>query len=209
VASFGERVKAAYQQAGSALVIGLAPRLDQMPQPIQQYDDPFLPYGRAVIEATRDVVFGYVFHLGAYLALGAAGVIALERTIAMVPTQNIKILHAPFVTVDYIRASYEDALNADAVTLATVDRDVIAAYVAQPSHGVFVHVSSEIALSSDLPMEQVGSYRAVGEAHNTLTIAGMVLYWQWSKPILAARGHDFREVIRTEAIKAKERLIPS
>lgn len=212
---FAERVKTAHQSTSSTLVIGLAPRLDQLPYPIQQYDEPFLPYGRAIIEATHDIVCGYAFHLGAYLALGAAGAIALERTLAMVPASNLKLLHGPFVNVDYVRASYEDALNADAVTLATLDQAVITAYLQQPAHGVFVYTTnaseSERNLLRAMQNEQVGSYQTAGEAYNTLILADATLptlHWQWDKPILAARGYDFRDRVRTAALQARQAPTP-
>ena len=214
---FDERVQQAYQASGSTLVIGIAPRLDQLPRPIQSHDEPLLPYGRAIIEATSDVVCGYAFHLGAYLALGAAGAIALERTLASVPNTAIKILHAPFVNADYVRASYEDAFNADAVTLATLDSGVIGAYTQQPAHGVFVQTATELEHAGlrerrDLPQAQVGSYRAMGEAHNVLhllTETAPTLHWQWDKPIFAARGADFREVMRAAALDLRQTLARS
>ena len=212
--AFAERVKTAHQSTSSTLVIGLAPRLDQLPYPIQQYDEPFLPYGRAIIEVTQDIVAGYAFHLGAYLALGAAGAIALERTLAMVPAPNLKILHGPFVNVDYVRASYEEALNADAVTLATLDQAVIAAYLQQPSHGVFVYAANEIDLNQlrAIATEQLGSYHTAGEAYNTLTpfdVTLPTLHWQWDKPILAARGYDFRDRVREAVLQTRQTLTPS
>ena len=203
--SFGERVQRSYEQAASTLVIGLAPRLDQLPLPIQRYDDPLLPYGRAVIEATSDVVCGYAFHVGAYLALGAAGAIALERTLAAVPAQNIKLLHAPFVTADYVRASYEDAFNADAVTLATSDINVIAAYVQQLMHGVFLYTTP--ADLSALPATQVGIYQPQGDSHYMLTMLDAslpMLHWRWGNTIFSAHGEDFREGIRTAALNLRK-----
>jgi hypothetical protein len=212
--NFSERVRAAYQDSGSVLVIGIAPRLDQMPLPMQRYDDPFLPYGRAIIEATNALVCGYAFHLGAYLALGAAGAIALERTLAAVPNTAIKLLHAPFVTADYVRASYEDAFNADAVTLATLDASLIAAYTQQPAHGVFVRTLDEAErdrLAEVNNIAQVGSYQAVGETQYTLRLLDESLpplHWYWGKPIFAARGEDFREVIRATTLDLRQTLTP-
>lgn len=211
---FDERVQQAYQASGSTLVIGIAPRLDQLPRPIQSHDEPLLPYGRAIIEATSDVVCGYAFHLGAYLALGAAGAIALERTLASVPNTAIKILHAPFVNADFVRASYEDAFNADAVTLATLDSGVIGAYTQQPAYGVFVQTADQTERDrlhgmGDIVRTQVGSYQAVGEAHYVLQLldeTAPTLHWQWGKPIFTSRGEDFREVMRAAALDLRQTL---
>ena len=72
-----------------------------MPYPMQRYDDPFLPYGRAVIDATSDIACAYVFDLAAYLSIGASGAIALERTIAYVPSPSLTILHGMFTRAEY------------------------------------------------------------------------------------------------------------
>src|SRR5215470_3431767 len=101
---FKDIVQAARERSNSRLAIGLAPTLEKLPLSIHRYDDPFLPYGKSIIDATHDLVCGYVFHLAAYLALGAAGAVALERTIAYVPAPLVKILHGPFASPDYARA---------------------------------------------------------------------------------------------------------
>ena len=105
--SFSVRLRAAQAARDSDLALMLSPRLAQMPLPMQRYDDPFLPFGKAIIDATRDLVCAYVFDLAAYLALGAAGAVALERTIAYAGTDDatVTILHAPFVGAAYVDAA--------------------------------------------------------------------------------------------------------
>src|SRR4051812_25649910 len=97
----------------------MSPRLTKMPLPMQRYDDPFLPFGKAIIAATQDLVCAYVFDLAAYLAIGAAGAVALERTIAFVGENNLTVLHAWFADSGYISAA--EAFGVDAVTLADGD----------------------------------------------------------------------------------------
>lgn len=101
----------------SDLILLLAPRLAKMPAPIQPIDDPFLPFGKAIINATSDLLAGYMFDLAAYMALGAAGMVALERTIAYVGEGAITILHGPFASPDYAAAAGAAAFNVDVVTL--------------------------------------------------------------------------------------------
>src|SRR5678815_364038 len=120
--SFRDLVEAAQQRNQSTLAVSLAPVLNKLPYEIQRYDDPFLPYGKAVIDATADLVCAYVFHLGAYLALGAAGAVALERTIAYVPSGIVKVLHGPFANAEYVRAAFEDGFGANAVTITFQSR---------------------------------------------------------------------------------------
>lgn len=94
----------------------IRPHLARMPMPLQSYDDPFLPFGKAIVAATRDLLCAYVFDLASYLALGAAGAIALERTIAYAGADNLTVLHGAFVGSDYVAAA--QGFGADAVTLA-------------------------------------------------------------------------------------------
>lgn len=70
-------VQAKHQRDG----LLIAPRINRMPLPIQRFDDPFLPFSKAIIDATRDLVSLYMLDVMAYLALGGAGGVALERTI--------------------------------------------------------------------------------------------------------------------------------
>jgi hypothetical protein len=117
--------------AQSRWIVELAPRVADLPAPIQKYDDPFLPYSRAVIEATADHVAGYWFDLAAYLALGAAGAIALERAVALVRASgmHLAVLHGPFPRGEYAALAGRDALRVDAVTIT--DADLAAPFEAQ------------------------------------------------------------------------------
>ncbi|MBX3061523.1 MAG: hypothetical protein KF726_01015 [Anaerolineae bacterium] len=209
---FSELVQAACERNQSSLAVGIVPRVDQLPALIQRYDDPFLPLGRTIIDATSDLAAAYVFHLGAYLATGAAGAIALERTIAYAPKDAVKIIHAPFVSADYVRAVYEDAFGADAVTLATHERDSVAAYVRNPLHGVFIADQSERELEQ-LTVEfpgQVGGYRSIGVGHNLLQLRNadsLVLQWFWGDRLYTSGGEDFAKVLRITAtqLRTKQR----
>lgn len=112
-----ERVQRAYMR--STWLLELTPRVAEMPAPIQRYDDPFLPYCRAVFAATNDLVAGYVFDLAAFLALGAAGAVALERAVALVAAtpDMLSVIHGPFTRPDYAEFIGEKALRADAATV--------------------------------------------------------------------------------------------
>lgn len=133
--SFAQRV-AAYQVAsGSRAVVWLAPVAPELPLAYLRFDEPALPYGRDLISATAGRVCGWVFDLAAYLAYGAAGIIALERTLALGAGQGITILHGAFALPDYVRL-LDGPLTCDAVTIA--DTGVCPAYAQQPHVGVFV-----------------------------------------------------------------------
>jgi len=121
---FAERLAALQQARQTDLALYLKPQLNRMPLPIQRYDDPFLPFAKAIIEATRDLVCAYVLDFAGYLTLGAAGAVALERTVALVAGDTMTILHGPFAGPDYAEAAA--AFGVDAVTLA--DASPLSAY---------------------------------------------------------------------------------
>lgn len=207
-AVFRDLLQVACERSQSALAIGIVPRVDQLPALIQRYDDPFFPLGRTIIDATSDLAAAYVFHLGAYLATGAAGAIALERTIAYAPKDVIKIIHAPFVSPDFVRAVYEDAFGANAVTLATHEPAVVSAYVRDPMHGAFVTEQGDMQLeqlNADYS-DQIGSYRSIGIGHNLLQLQGadpLNLQWYWGDQLYTSRGEDFAEVLRKTATQLR------
>lgn len=127
--------KAAQAALRSHWIIDLAPRVSELPAPIQKYDDPFLPYSRAVLQATGDLAAGYIFDLAAYLAQGAAGAVALERSVAIVSGgPHLTILHGPFASGDYGALAGQYALNVDAATVT--DFRVAEAFDAQGIRGI-------------------------------------------------------------------------
>lgn len=197
--TFREKLAAAQQQAGSTLAIGLTPALDKLPAEIASYDDPFLPLGKAIIDATGDLVCAYVFHLGDYLSTGAAGAVALERTIAYVPRGLLKILHGPFANGDYVRAAFEDAFGADAVTLAPGVHP--APYVAQPDHGAFVLEGH--ALLPELS-DQVGVCRLIAPEHSILTLGRAEIHWYWGTHVYRSRRTDFADVLRAAVMELRQ-----
>lgn len=81
-----EKLLAVQQQNNSWLCVGLDPMPEMLPVSITaRHDEPVLPFNRAIIDATADLVCAYKPNLGFYLQWGAAGMIALERTIAYIP----------------------------------------------------------------------------------------------------------------------------
>jgi hypothetical protein len=145
--------------------------------PLQSYDDPFLPFGKAIIAATRDLVRAYVFDLAAYLALGAAGAVALERTIAYVGEDNLTVLHGAFVGGDYAEAARGFA--ADAVTLV------------------------DAADAEPYQRTGVGTFLLQGE---TLTLVGGALRLRLlgDEVLYAGSGEDFAERARAALERARQ-----
>jgi hypothetical protein len=157
-----------------------------MPAPIQPIDDPFLPFGKAIIRVTSDLLAGYLFDLASYMALGAAGMVALERTIAYVPDELAAILHSPFASADYASAAGRGAFNVDAVTLT--EASFAAPYLAE---GVAVFAPDGTG--------EVGVYSA---ASNELRLGDVVLRLLGEDVLYADNTDKFAEVVRA-AIQEK------
>src|SRR3972149_212614 len=141
--TFGEKLLAAQQRNNSWVCGGLDIQLAKMPLPLQQVDDPILPFACAIIDVTQDLVCAFKPNLGFYLAEGAAGIIALERLMGYIPSDIPIILDAKFGDIgstaeQYARGAFE-ALGADAVTLSPyVGSDAIKPFLAYKDKGAFV-----------------------------------------------------------------------
>lgn len=103
----------------SRIICQINPIFEQLPLPIIRFDDPFLPFSKAVVDATHDLVCGYLFDFPAYLAMGGAGAVALERSLNYVPKDKIKILHGTFSGIGYSLMASEETFALDAITVAT------------------------------------------------------------------------------------------
>ncbi len=116
-----EKVKAVQDQNNSWLCIGLDPTLERLRVDFRKWDEPILPYNRAIIDATADLVCAYKPNLGFYLQWGAAGVIALERTIAYIPRHIPIILDCKTGDIGHTQAAWAHGLfdewQVDAVTI--------------------------------------------------------------------------------------------
>ncbi|MFN2188392.1 MAG: orotidine-5'-phosphate decarboxylase [Candidatus Promineifilaceae bacterium] len=119
--SYLQKLAAIQEQNGSWLCIGLDPQPDRLPVQALQWDEPLLPFNRAIIEATADLVCAYKPNLGFYLQWGAAGVIALERTIAAIPDHIPVILDCKTGDIGHTQAAWAagllDLWDVDAVTV--------------------------------------------------------------------------------------------
>jgi len=140
---FEEKLLAAQQRNNSWVCVGLDIQLSKMPLPLQQMDDPILPFAQAIIDATRDLACAFKPNLGFFLAEGAAGVIALERLMRYIPSDIPIILDGKFGDIGSTAEQYAhgafQALCADAVTLSPyVGADAIKPFLNYADKGVFV-----------------------------------------------------------------------
>lgn len=119
---FRTKLQAAQQNNRSQLCIGLDIVFADSPLPMLVQDEPMLPFAREIIEATHDLVCAYKINPAYYLAEGAAGMVALERIVRLVPSHIPLIWDAKYaensaVAASYARGAFEQ-YHADAVTLS-------------------------------------------------------------------------------------------
>ncbi len=119
--SYLEKLKAAQTQNNSWLCVGLDPQPERLPAQALKWDEPVLPFNKAIIEATADLVCAYKPNLGFYLQWGAAGIIALERTIAYIPSHIPIIVDCKTGDIGHTQAAWAfgllDLWGVDAVTV--------------------------------------------------------------------------------------------
>jgi orotidine-5'-phosphate decarboxylase len=120
--TFLEKLKAVQEQNNSWLCIGLDPQPNRLPlEAVWQWDEPLLPFNKAIIDATADLVCAYKPNLGFYLQWGAAGMIALERTVAYIPEHIPIIIDCKTGDIGHTQAAWANGLfeqwDVDAVTV--------------------------------------------------------------------------------------------
>lgn len=116
-----EKLRAAQEKNNSWLCVGLDPDPAKLPLPTMQWDEPVLPFNKAIVDATADLVCAYKPNLGFYLQWGAAGIVALERTIAYIPEDIPIILDCKTGDIGHTQAAWAaglfDAWQVDAATV--------------------------------------------------------------------------------------------
>lgn len=156
MSDFGRRLLTIQQTKHSDLGLVIAPQLRRLPLSIQRYDDPFLPFSKAIIQATRTLVCMYFFDLASFLSLGAAGIIALERTLAYAAGDTLTVLHGPLVGPGYAEMLIEGGMAVDGVTLA---REIdLPAYTSISGKSAFVMCTG--AQNADIVVPHGGIYWA-------------------------------------------------
>ncbi|MFN8484100.1 MAG: orotidine-5'-phosphate decarboxylase [Anaerolineae bacterium] len=135
---FRARLEAATARANSLICLGLDPEL-----PPGADADAIVAANTSLIEATAGLVSAYKLNLAFYVALGSAGVAAMEATLRRLPEESIRILDAKWgdignTSAAYVRAAFEQ-WGFDAVTANPyLGPDALAPFLADPARGVFI-----------------------------------------------------------------------
>lgn len=141
MSSFTQKLHDAQKRSGQQWALYISPEVEKLPFEIQRYDDPFLPYMRAIYEATHDLTCAYMLDFGAYLRLGAAGAVALERSIDFIGDTHPVILDTALASERYKGLWDETAYGCDALTVA--DARVLKGYQERVDRAAFLMLSGE------------------------------------------------------------------
>lgn len=160
--SYLEKLKAAQTENNSWLCVGLDPQPERLPVQALKWDEPVLPFNKAIIEATADLVCAYKPNLGFYLQWGAAGIIALERTIAYIPSHIPIILDCKTGDIGHTQAAWAagllDLWGVDAVTVNPfVGAEAVLPMVSQrPDKAVYLLVRTSNPSATDFQGDLAG-----------------------------------------------------
>jgi hypothetical protein len=189
---FLEKVNHIQSETQSDLILVIRPEVMLMPLAVRIYDDPFFPFGKAIIQATRDLVVGYQFDFSAYLRLGAAGTIALERTLSLISAERLAIIDGCFSDVRFVSVSDETAFISDAVTIS--HSDLIKPFCEREDRSAFVFADrlDGIPTGAGIIHDQRIQINN-GDGVIDLRLAG-------DDVIYADSGHDFTDTIRAKLL---------
>lgn len=106
----------------SYLCIGLDPDLDRIPNHLKTTSDPLFEFNKAIIDATKDLCVAYKPNVAFYEVHGAKGWEALEKTLAYIGSDHLKIADAKRADIGNSSAQYAktffETLKADAITVS-------------------------------------------------------------------------------------------
>jgi orotidine-5'-phosphate decarboxylase len=141
---FAERVNRAQRAADSLVCVGLDPDPARIPVDLHADPQPFLAFGRRVVDATFDVAAAYKPQIAFYSALGKEG--ELEATIRYIRERApaaLIILDAKRGDIGNTAEAYAreafDRYGADAVTVNPyMGEDSVRPFLARPDRGALV-----------------------------------------------------------------------
>lgn len=77
---FISKLSAAWSKNDSLLCVGLDPNMDKLPEHLRGSQTPFFDFGKAVVDATADLVCAFKPNSAFYEARGAEGIVELKAT---------------------------------------------------------------------------------------------------------------------------------
>jgi orotidine-5'-phosphate decarboxylase len=183
--TFTSKLRIAQQTNNSWVCVGLDPEMARLPDAVKDTESPLLAFGRAIVEATADLVCAYKPNLAFWLAEGPAGLSALRQLIANIPDHIPVILDAKFNDVGHTAAAYArtafETLGADACTANPyLGLDAVRPFLESEEHGIFLLARTSNPSAPDLQDKTVDD-RPLYE-----TVARLAV--QWDADLLGTCG---------------------
>lgn len=210
-ATFIDKLREAQDRNRSWVCVGLDPVMGQLPACVQQAENPLLAFGRAIVEATADVVSAFKPNLAFWLAEGLPGLAALQGVIEAVPDDVPVILDGKFGDIGHTAAAYAraafDQLGADAVTANPyLGVDALRPFLDRGERGVFL-----LARTSNPSARQVQDLSVAGRPLFA-EVARLAVAWQADFPgacglVVGATYPEELETLR-QAAQCMPFLIP-
>ncbi|MEM6377807.1 MAG: orotidine-5'-phosphate decarboxylase [Bacteroidota bacterium] len=141
----------------SYLCVGLDTDLDRIPKHLLSEEDPIFAFNKAIIDATKDLCVAYKPNLAFYETQGAAGWIALQKTLNYIPNTHFTIADAKRGDIGntskrYAKAFFEQ-MNFDSVTVAPyMGVDSVSPFLEFPNKWVIVLALTSNKGSQDFQM---------------------------------------------------------
>jgi orotidine-5'-phosphate decarboxylase len=179
-APFGTLLRDAQHRNQSLLCVGLDPNLDRFPEGLAKTPESIVPFNRAIIEATSDLVCCYKPNLGFYLPFGVTGIEALAQLREDVPAHIPLLLDAKMgdmdiTSVGYARAVF-DLWGFNAVTVNPyLGHDALTPFLDYAERGVFI-----LAKTSNPDSGQLQDRMLAGERSETVAMAVTRMAVEWN-----------------------------
>lgn len=163
MSTFLSKLSAVQEANRSWVCVGLDPVMERLPEAVRHSDEPLLDFGRAIVEATADLVCAYKPNLAFWLAEGPDGLRQLRALIACVPEHIPVILDAKFNDVGHTAAAYARAalemLGADAVTANPyLGIDALRPFLTQEKSALFLLARTSNPSAPELQDRIVGQH---------------------------------------------------
>lgn len=174
---FSEQLSHAVSRSNSLLCVGLDPDPRRIPTSCGSGANAIVPFNRAIVEATQDVVCAYKPNLGFYVSYGLAGIEALVKTRELIPPEIPVILDAKAGDFANTSAAYARGYFAewgfDAITIQPyLGQDGLQPFLDYSDKGILVLAKTSNPGSGDLQDMALESGRTVYE-----TVATKVNAW--------------------------------
>jgi len=171
---FTEKLRYSQSRSSSVLCIGLDTDVELLPHALkpnhasaEQYTQAMVAFNKAIIAATCDICCAYKINWAFYEPYGAAGMAAIEQTLAAIPAHHVTIADAKRGdignTSKHYAAAFFEHFGCDAVTVTPyMGRDSVEPFLGYSGKFVFV-----LALTSNAGSQDFQRLRVVGADNGT------------------------------------------